>query len=136
MTMPRALARFNRVVTNRAARPVAAVLPGFAVVEHRGRKSGALYRTPVNAFVVDGRYRFPLTYGASSDWVRNVVAAGGCTIVSRRRAVALTDPKIVTDVSHDWAPAGVRTVLGLIDADQYLECAPVASQDCSDGPAS
>ncbi|MFE5706350.1 nitroreductase family deazaflavin-dependent oxidoreductase [Rhodococcus koreensis] len=124
MALPRSIARFNRVVTNRVSRRVATILPGFAVVEHRGRTSGKTYRTPVNVFVVDGRYRFALTYGAHSDWVRNVVAAGGCTIVTRRRTVHLTDPRIGTDGTHSWAPPGVRTVLEVIAADQYLECSP------------
>ncbi|MFF2108687.1 nitroreductase family deazaflavin-dependent oxidoreductase [Rhodococcus koreensis] len=124
MALPRSIARFNRVLTNRVSRRVATILPGFAVVEHRGRTSGRTYRTPVNVFVVDGRYRFALTYGAHSDWVRNVVAAGGCTIVTRRRTVHLTDPRIGTDGTHSWAPPGVRTVLEAIAADQYLECSP------------
>ncbi|BAH48832.1 nitroreductase family deazaflavin-dependent oxidoreductase [Rhodococcus opacus] len=124
MALPRSIARFNRVVTNRVSRHVASILPGFAMVEHRGRKSGKSYHTPVNVFVVDGRYRFALTYGARSDWVRNVVAAGGCTIVTRRRTVHLTDPRIGTDGTHSWAPPGVRTVLEAISADQYLECSP------------
>ncbi|RZK93707.1 MAG: nitroreductase family deazaflavin-dependent oxidoreductase [Rhodococcus sp. (in: high G+C Gram-positive bacteria)] len=124
MALPRSIARFNRVVTNQVSRHVATILPGFAMVEHRGRKSGKAYRTPVNVFVVDGRYRFALTYGAQSDWVRNVVAAGGCTIETRRRTVTLTDPTIATDSTHAWAPMGVRTVLRAIGADQYLECSP------------
>lgn len=124
MALPRSIARFNRVVTNRVSRHVATFLPGFAIAEHRGRTSGKTYRTPVNVFVVDGRYRFALTYGAHSDWVRNVVAAGGCTIVTRRRTVRLTDPRIGTDGTHSWAPPGVRTVLEAISADQYLECSP------------
>ncbi|UOT01619.1 nitroreductase family deazaflavin-dependent oxidoreductase [Rhodococcus opacus] len=124
MALPRSIARFNRVVTNQVSRHVATILPGFAMVEHRGRRSGKTYRTPVNVFVVDGRYRFALTYGAQSDWVRNVVATGGCTIVTRRRTVHLTGPRIVTDSTHSWAPAGVRTVLRAISADEYLECLP------------
>ncbi|MEV0946760.1 nitroreductase family deazaflavin-dependent oxidoreductase [Rhodococcus sp. NPDC049939] len=123
MALPRSLARFNRVATNRVARRAAKYLPSFAVVEHRGRRSGTLYRTPVNVFDVDGRYRFALTYGANSDWVRNVMAEGGCTIETRHKTVVLTDPKIVEDRSHTWAPRGVRTVLGAISADWYLDCA-------------
>ncbi|MCQ4120075.1 nitroreductase family deazaflavin-dependent oxidoreductase [Rhodococcus tibetensis] len=123
MALPRTVARFNRVATNRVTRHVATVLPGFAVVMHRGRKSDRLYRTPVNVFVVDGRYRFALTYGANSDWVRNVLAAGGCTIETRGKTVALTDPRLVEDSSHLWAPPGVRTVLRALSVDSYLECA-------------
>src|SRR5215204_4698399 len=48
--LPKQLARFNRVTTNRVAFPVARRVPGFAVVLHTGRRSGCSYRTPVNAF--------------------------------------------------------------------------------------
>ncbi|AOW94633.1 hypothetical protein BFN03_08370 [Rhodococcus sp. WMMA185] len=122
MVLPRSMARFNRVATNQLTRGAAKYLPGFAVVEHRGRRSGRAYRTPVNVFVEGGHYRFALTYGDNSDWVKNVVGAGGCTIETRHRTVELIDPKIVEDGSHAWAPPGVRTVLRAISADTYLDC--------------
>src|SRR5262249_1796055 len=50
MALPRALARFNRLVTNRVLGVVAPWMPPFAVVVHRGRSSGRVYRTPVWAF--------------------------------------------------------------------------------------
>jgi deazaflavin-dependent oxidoreductase (nitroreductase family) len=50
------------------------------MVVHRGRRSGRRYRTPVLAFRVDDGYVVALFYGADRDWVRNVLAAGGCTL--------------------------------------------------------
>jgi hypothetical protein len=46
------LARFNRRVTNRAARHIAGWAPTFALVTHTGRRSGHEYATPVNVFQV------------------------------------------------------------------------------------
>ena len=127
MALSQRIARFNRRVTNRITRPVADRLPGFAIVIHRGRKSGRTYRTPVNAFRDGNDYIFALTYGHETDWVRNVQAAGGCEIVTRGRRVRLINPRLVADPGRRWAPPPVRLVLGLIDAPQYLRLTRVPS---------
>jgi deazaflavin-dependent oxidoreductase (nitroreductase family) len=82
--------------------------------------SGRNYRTPVNAFRTDGGYIIALTYGAQSDWVKNVLAAGWCELQTRGRRVRLFDPQIVTDKSKGWAPLLVRLILNGIDAPQYM----------------
>jgi deazaflavin-dependent oxidoreductase (nitroreductase family) len=121
MPIPRGVARFNRRVTNHVTRRIAGWLPGFAIVSHTGRRSGRTYQTPVNAFRGGGGYRIALTYGAETDWARNVVAAGGCAIESRGRRVALTDPRIISDPDRRWAPPVVRQALGLIGASEYMQ---------------
>src|SRR5215210_8645956 len=120
MPAPRRIARFNKDFTNRLTLRVAGYLPGFAIVSHVGRKSGRPYCTPVNAFRSDDGYIIALTYGAQSDWVKNVLAAGSCELQTRGRRVHLSDPCIVTDESRGWAPLPVRFILGLIDAPQYM----------------
>lgn len=120
MALPQGLARFNRRITNRITQLFAGRLPGFAIVIHTGRRSGQTYRTPINAFRDGNDYIIALTYGAETDWVRNVEAAGGCELVTRGRRVRLTNPRIVTDPSRRWAPLPVRLVLGIIGASQYL----------------
>jgi len=52
-------------------------MPGFGVLHHRGRKSGREYQTPVKLFRHGDDYVITLPYGAGTDWVKNVVAAGG-----------------------------------------------------------
>ena len=54
--------------------------PIFRVVEHRGRKTGRVYRTPVAARRNDDGFSVALAFGAQVDWYRNLVAAGGGTI--------------------------------------------------------
>jgi hypothetical protein len=44
------LAKINIAVTNQITSLFAGWLPGFGNVTHVGRKSGKVYRTPVNAF--------------------------------------------------------------------------------------
>lgn len=107
-------------MTNRITRHVAGWVPGFAIVVHVGRRSGRTYRTPVNVFRDGDRYVFALTYGAESDWVRNVLAAGGCRIETRRRTVELRDPQRFDDPSRRLVPKPARWILGLLDVDQFL----------------
>jgi deazaflavin-dependent oxidoreductase (nitroreductase family) len=54
--------------------------PIFAVVEHRGRRSGRSYATPVAARRAGGGFVISLAFGAQVDWYRNLLAAGGGTI--------------------------------------------------------
>jgi deazaflavin-dependent oxidoreductase (nitroreductase family) len=107
-------------VTNRITRRFAGRVPGFAIVTHVGRRSGRTYRTPVNVFRDGNRYVFALTYGADSDWVRNVVAAGGCEIETRGKSVALSEPRRLTDPSRRAIPVPARWILGLIHVDEFL----------------
>ena len=120
MPIPMAIASFNKKVTNRVTRPFARHLPGFAVVIHRGRTSGRTYRTPVNVFREDHVYVFVMTYGPDVDWVRNVETAGSCDIETRGRMVHLVEPRRFTDPTRRVVPAPVRTVLRLIDVDEFM----------------
>ena len=65
MPLGRRIAEWNKKGLNRVTRHVAPWMPGFGLVEHRGRKSGNVYRTPINVFRRDGGYVACLTYGAS-----------------------------------------------------------------------
>ena len=77
------VAAFNLAVTNRITSRFAARLPGFGILTHAGRKSGRLYRTPVNVFRAPEGFLIALTYGRESEWVKNVLAAGGCKLETR-----------------------------------------------------
>ncbi len=90
MPLPRSVARFNRYVTNRILGPLAPYLPGFGVVVHRGRKTHRQYRTPVNVFRRRGGYVIALTYGPEAEWVRNVIAQGGCVLDTRGHTLRLS----------------------------------------------
>lgn len=122
MPLPMTLARFNRRVTNRVARRFAGRIPPLANLEHRGRTSGRAYRTPVVLFR-DGEdgLVIALTYGPGTDWVRNVLAAGGCTIESGGRRVALTEPRLLHgDRGLASLPHPVRFALRLLHVEDYL----------------
>jgi deazaflavin-dependent oxidoreductase (nitroreductase family) len=67
--------------------------PIFAVAEHRGRKSGRLYTTPVAARRVDEGFVIALAFGAQVEWYRNLVATQGGTIRWRGRAYPVGAPE-------------------------------------------
>lgn len=125
MPIPNAVARFNRTVTNRVTRPFAGRLPGFAIVHHTGRKSGRHYRTPVNIFPRHDGYIAALTYGPDRDWVRNVIAAGGCELEIRGKTLRVGEPEIVHDPARSDMPPGVRQFLGLIGVTDFLRLTKV-----------
>ena len=121
MPLPRSIARANRRVTNRLLGGLATRLPGFGVVVHTGRRSRRQYRTPVNLFRRGNRVTIALTYGPNSDWVRNVLAEGGCTLESQGRTRRISSPRLVHDESRRVVPAPVRLILGIVNVSDFLE---------------
>jgi deazaflavin-dependent oxidoreductase (nitroreductase family) len=121
MALGRRMAAFNRHVTNRVLGGAAPRLPGFGVVHHVGRRSGRAHATPVNCFKTPDGYLFALTYGSRAEWVRNVLAAGGCELTTRGRTVRLENPRLFRDERRSRMPAHVRLVLGLVHVDEFLE---------------
>jgi deazaflavin-dependent oxidoreductase (nitroreductase family) len=116
--------RLRRVATryvDPVLRPLARRLPAFGVVIHRGRKSGRIYETPVNVFREGEAYLFFLTYGSDAQWVKNILAAGSCSLETRGRVVQLVDPELVTDPELRPAPQPARFIeRRLAGVTQYL----------------
>ena len=48
------------------------------------------------AWIQDGRLAIALVYGSDAQWVKNIMAAGGGTIVRRGRELPVRNPRIVT----------------------------------------
>lgn len=111
MPGPRWLARANRTGLNRVTKFIAPWAPGWAVVIHRGRKSGRIFRTPLWAFRRQGRYLIALTYGSDTDWLRNALAAGGCELETRRRRYQVGSPRVYRDEKAADMPALIRFML-------------------------
>ena len=128
MPLPHSVARFNKKVTNRITGRLATRLPGFGVVVHYGRKTQRQYRTPVNVFQPPGKVVIALTYGPDTDWVRNVLAAGGCMLETGGRTLRLSQPRLFHDEQRRDMPGFVRMVLGLTRVYDFLELTPEAQQ--------
>jgi deazaflavin-dependent oxidoreductase (nitroreductase family) len=124
MPLPHGLARFNRDVANKVTRPFAAWLPGFAVVEHTGRRSGKTYRTPVTARRRGDGFVIGLPYTHHTDWYANVVAADHARLVHHGRRVDVEGPQLVQgEPAQRLFPAAVRPLLRALHVDEALRLA-------------
>ena len=94
MKLSRRVAHFNKRVTNRIQGVYAWLLPPWAVILHRGRRSGRPYRTPLFAFRRDRALVIALLYGEESDWLRNLRAGGG-HVIRAGRTFTVRPPEVV-----------------------------------------
>ena len=101
---PAAAKQLNKVVVRLAGRRF---LPLWAVLRHRGRKSGKQYAIPIAVIPSETTFIIALPWGRGTDWVRNVRAAGRCTIRWKGADYECTDP---TFVDKDVAAAAARGV--------------------------
>ena len=64
-------------------------MAGFGIPTQVGRKSGKVYRTPVNVFRAPNGFVIALTCSSQSEWMKNVLAAGGCELKTGRKKYQL-----------------------------------------------
>lgn len=121
MPFPDHLARFNRHVTNPAARTFGGRVRPFGILIHHGRKSGKEYRTPIWIFPARDGFTIALTYGSNRDWVRNIQAAGQFDLLYRGTTYSLTDPTLIAE-ERGMAdlPAILRPVLRTMGVSEFL----------------
>jgi hypothetical protein len=108
------LAKINIAFTNRITSLFAGWLPGFGILTHA-------YRTPANLFRVSNGFIIALTYSSQSEWVKNVLAAGGCELKTRGKKYRLSAPTVVRDPTRQRFPIPVRLVLRIVGADEYMQ---------------
>lgn len=84
-------------LTSPMTRPLAGrrFFPLWAVVHHRGRRSGQAYATPVAARATSEAFVISLPWGTETQWARNVLAAGGCVVRWKGADHAVSGPEIV-----------------------------------------
>jgi deazaflavin-dependent oxidoreductase (nitroreductase family) len=118
--LPRWLARANKAGLNRVVKHAAPWAPTLGLVVHAGRRTGHRYETPVMVFPAPGGFVIALTYGPRTEWVKNVVAAGGCELRTGGRTLHMASPRVY----HDEARVGIRPLerraLKLIGAADFL----------------
>ena len=76
---------------------------GAARLTHTGRRSGRSYVAIVGAHVTGDTAVIPLTFGNTSDWARNVRAAGGCSVRLNGTDYSLTQPEFLSAVDAEAA---------------------------------
>lgn len=108
MAFPRILSAIHRDFINKIALRVVG-RSAIADLEHAGRSSGRRYHTPVRAFRTGDTVVIAINFGTRSDWLRNVLAAGGCRMRLRKQFMELSNPRVVP---IDQALAGMPRVFG------------------------
>ena len=98
-------------MTNPLARQLAGRrwFPLWAVVRHRGRRSGEDYAIPVAVIATPSTFVIGLPWGPQTNRVRNVLAAGGCVIRWKAQDYHVTQPRVV---GPDVATAAAKPLQG------------------------
>ncbi|MCU0253995.1 MAG: nitroreductase family deazaflavin-dependent oxidoreductase [Acidobacteria bacterium] len=128
----RTIRRFNRAVVNPRMLKTAGTPGAYAsVIEHRGRRSGRTFRTPVVAGPTDDGFVIALVYGEASDWLRNVLAAGSARITREGETWDVTDPEVlpIGDLA-EWFPDKDRRSFARFRVER---CLRVRRRDASEG---
>ena len=108
---PAAVKTFNRLALLLAGRRL---VPVWGVLRHSGRKSGREFSTPLAFVATPGAFFVGLPWGRGTDWVRNVRAAGRCTVRLGGREYECSQPEFVgKDVVMAQATGPLRPLLGL-----------------------
>jgi len=92
MPYPRWLAKINKRLVNprevtKGVRPV---------VIHRGRSSGTIYRTPLDAHPTKAGFVLVVRYGPASDWVQNILATGTAVLRLSGEEIQMGSPRLVS----------------------------------------
>ena len=104
---------FNKYVTNRLLRIFAYASRGpFAIIRHAGRRSGKPYETVIMVWPLGEGFVIALTYGPRVDWYRNILAAGGGSVLWHKRVYAVGKPEpIDAETALPAFPAFFRLIL-------------------------
>lgn len=130
MPLPTWLARANRRWVN----PKAVERGKWPVLHHVGRKSGKDYRTPLDVFEIDGGFLFTVNYGSSSDWPRNVMAAGGAVLEKDGVRYELVEPRLVpANEGYRMLHPHAKTPPSLVKVEECLVVAAASSSPSASG---
>jgi len=92
----------------------------FTIVRHVGRRSGKQYETPIIVSPVKDGFVIELTYGYDVDWHKNVLAAGGCTMVWHGKEYVIRPFRQIVGLVERCIYAGTLLWLGIVFAQLLL----------------
>ena len=93
----------------------------WGLVTHEGRRSGRTYQTSLGTHPFGDGFLLPLGYGPRSDWYRNIMAAGACTLAWKGRTYQLERPELLSgpEVMRAW-PLRERILLQLAGMHDFV----------------
>ena len=96
--------------------------PLWAVLRHRGRRSGREYTVPVGVRPAPDDYYVAVVFGERTQWVQNVLAAGGCVVRWRGEDLVMTAPVIVDSNEATAAfPSMLRWMMRAVGVTRVLK---------------
>lgn len=103
------------------------LLPLWGVVHYRGRKSGREMSTTVQVRGTSDTFLIALPWGAGTQWVRNVQAAGGCILTWRGTDYRAESPEILGIDDATAFRGWERALLRLVKINQFLRLRRVSA---------
>ena len=85
----------------RAVNPIGKAMAGhrwfklYGLLVHTGRKSGQEYRIAIVVRPFEDGFVIPVPFGPATQWAKNVIAAGGATVIWNGRTYRVTDPRLI-----------------------------------------
>lgn len=93
----------------------------LGLLTHVGRRSGRSYQTSLGVAAYGDGFLVPLTYGARTDWYRNIMTAGGGTLGWQGHTHRVERPEVVSgpEPMRAW-PLGSRLMLRLAGVHDFV----------------
>src|SRR5215207_585638 len=94
----------------------------FSIIRHVGRRSGKQYETPIIVAPTEDGFVIELTYGPDVDWYKNVLAAGGCTVIwhGKEYVIDKLEP-IDAETGRAAFPLPARLILRVTKRQHYVK---------------
>jgi deazaflavin-dependent oxidoreductase (nitroreductase family) len=102
-------------------RPAARRLPPLAVLHHRGRLSGRVYETPVQAYRTPDGFVVGLAYNPDAAWAQNILAAGGGELTRGGKRYAITAPRRLGPEARERLPRLAALHMRAVHVEDSLE---------------
>jgi deazaflavin-dependent oxidoreductase (nitroreductase family) len=101
--------------------PLTRRLPPFAVLHHRGRRTGRSFDTPVQAYSTRDGWLVALAYSHNAPFALNLMAAGGGEMTRAGRRYRITNPRRAGREALDLLPALFALEMRTVGIDEFLQ---------------
>lgn len=120
MTFPRQMASLSRLL-NPLVLPLTRHVPPFAVLHHKGRRSGRSYDTPVQAYATPEGWLVGLAYNHNAPFALNLLAARGGEMTRAGRRYQISQPRRVGREALKTLPALAALKMRAVGIDEFLQ---------------
>jgi deazaflavin-dependent oxidoreductase (nitroreductase family) len=120
MAFPRQMAALPRLL-NPLVGPLTRRVPPFAVLHHRGRRSGRSYDTPVQAYSTSDGWLVGLAYDHNAPFALNLLAAGEGEMTRAGRRYRISQPRRVGREALKTLRALAALEMRVVGIDGFLQ---------------